>query len=112
MQVTADMLKRQEREVGRNRHWRSNFKQLQRQLIQLEEDEVVLDSVFPQARFSNPSPAAAESRGTHGQQAASGCPLQLTGPDVSALRNSCECCGHGGWQGVQYLPHSSRGGNM
>jgi hypothetical protein len=42
------MLKRQEREVGRNRHWRSNFKQLQRQLIQLEEDEVVLDSVFPQ----------------------------------------------------------------
>jgi radical SAM superfamily enzyme with C-terminal helix-hairpin-helix motif len=44
------MLKRQEREVGRNRHWRSNFKQLQRQLIQLEEDEVVLDSVFPQVR--------------------------------------------------------------
>lgn len=48
LQVTAEMLKRQEREVGRNRHWRSNFKQLQRQLIQLEEDEVVLDSVFPQ----------------------------------------------------------------
>jgi hypothetical protein len=50
MQVTAEMLKRQEREVGRNRHWRSNFKQLQRQLIQLEEDEVVLDSVFPQVK--------------------------------------------------------------
>jgi hypothetical protein len=53
------MLKRQEREVGRNRHWRSNFKQLQRQLIQLEEDEVVLDSVFPQVRLLSGGPAAA-----------------------------------------------------
>ncbi|WIA33236.1 hypothetical protein OEZ86_006379 [Tetradesmus obliquus] len=50
IKVTAEMLKRQKREVGRNRHWRSNFKQLQRQLIQLEEDEVVLDSVFPQGQ--------------------------------------------------------------
>jgi hypothetical protein len=44
----ADMLKRQEREGGRSRHWRANFKRLQRELLQLEEDEHVLDSVFPQ----------------------------------------------------------------
>lgn len=44
------MLKRQDREGGRTRHWRSNFKRLQRELLQLEEDEQVLDSVFPQVR--------------------------------------------------------------
>ncbi|KAF8067363.1 LIMR family protein [Scenedesmus sp. PABB004] len=43
-QTTADMLKRQEREAGRTRHWRGNLRQLQRQLLELEEDEVVLDS--------------------------------------------------------------------
>lgn len=55
VQATAELLKRQEREAGKNRHWRSNFKQLQRQLIQLEEDEVVLDSVFPQVGGAVPS---------------------------------------------------------
>ncbi len=49
-QVTADMLKRQEREAGRSRQWRGSFKALQRQLLQLEEDEALLDSVFPPAR--------------------------------------------------------------
>lgn len=44
----ADMLKRQDRENGRTRHWRSNFKRLQRELLQLEEDDVALDAVFPQ----------------------------------------------------------------
>lgn len=44
----ADMLKRQDREGGRTRHWRANLKRLQRELLQLEEDEQVLDSVFPQ----------------------------------------------------------------
>jgi hypothetical protein len=48
LQTMADMLKRQDREGGRTRHWRSNFKKLQRELLQLEEDEHVLDSVFPQ----------------------------------------------------------------
>lgn len=47
-QSMAEMLKRQDREGGRSRHWRSNFKRLQRELLQLEEDEHVLDSVFPQ----------------------------------------------------------------
>lgn len=47
---TAEMLKRQDREGGRTRHWRSNFKRLQRELLQLEEDEHVLDSVFPQGQ--------------------------------------------------------------
>lgn len=46
----AEMLKRQDKEGGRTRHWRSNFKRLQRELLQLEEDEQVLDSVFPQVR--------------------------------------------------------------
>jgi hypothetical protein len=46
----ADMLKRQERDGGRTRHWRSNFKRLQRDLLQIEEDEQTLDSVFPQVR--------------------------------------------------------------
>lgn len=50
-QSTADMLKRQDREGGRTRHWRSNFKRLQRELLQLEEDEQLLDSVFPQVGF-------------------------------------------------------------
>lgn len=48
MQATSDMLKRQDREGGKTRQWRSNFKRLQRELLQLEEDTEVLDSVFPQ----------------------------------------------------------------
>lgn len=44
----AEMLKRQDRGEGRNRTWRSNFNRLQKQLLQLEEDEVALDAVFPQ----------------------------------------------------------------
>lgn len=47
------MLKRQDREGGRSRQWRSNFKRLQRELLQLEEDEQLLDSVFPQVRSTN-----------------------------------------------------------
>lgn len=48
MQSMGEMLKRQDRESGRSRHWRANLKRLQRELLQLEEDEHVLDSVFPQ----------------------------------------------------------------
>jgi hypothetical protein len=44
----SDMLKRQDRENGRNRQWRNNFKRLQKELVQLEEDELALDAVFPQ----------------------------------------------------------------
>jgi len=44
----SELLKRQERDAGRNRQWRNNLRKLQKELLQLEEDEVVLDSVFPQ----------------------------------------------------------------
>ena len=46
----SDMLKRQDRAEGRGRSWRSNFRRLQREVLQLEEDEAALDAVFPQAR--------------------------------------------------------------
>ena len=44
----ADMLKRQDRAEGRSRTWRSNFRRLQREVLQLEDDEAALDAVFPQ----------------------------------------------------------------
>ncbi|GBF96088.1 hypothetical protein Rsub_08964 [Raphidocelis subcapitata] len=46
----SEMLKRQDRAEGRNRSWRSNFRRLQRELLQLEEDEGALDAVFPQGQ--------------------------------------------------------------
>lgn len=67
-QSTAEMLKRQDREGGRTRHWRSNFKRLQRELLQLEEDEHVLDSVFPQVcwlQCSRPGGCAQQARLRH-----------------------------------------------
>lgn len=63
LQTMSDMLKRQDREGGRTRHWRSNFKKLQRELLQLEEDEHVLDSVFPQVSLLEFTPSTV--RGTH-----------------------------------------------
>lgn len=44
----AEALRRKERESGRSRKWRSNFKALQTQLIVLEEDQEQLEKVFPQ----------------------------------------------------------------
>jgi hypothetical protein len=58
----ADMLKRQDREGGRTRHWRSNFKKLQRELLQLEDDEHVLDSVFPQVSLPRDCPIYPQTR--------------------------------------------------
>ncbi len=48
----ADMLKRQERDGGKNRTWRGNFKRLQREVLQLEEDHTALDAVFPQVSMA------------------------------------------------------------
>lgn len=56
----ADMLKRQERDGGRTRHWRFNFKRLQRDLLQIEEDEQTLDSVFPQVRKHPQQPTGSQ----------------------------------------------------
>eukprot|EP00877_Chromochloris_zofingiensis_P003260 jgi/Chrzof1/12935/Cz07g13030.t1 len=44
----AEMMKRQDREGGKNRTWRGNLRRLQKEVIQLEEDEIALDAVFPQ----------------------------------------------------------------
>jgi hypothetical protein len=48
----ASLLKKQDRDGGRDRRWRANFKKLQRELTTLEEDEYQLDRVFPQVRSS------------------------------------------------------------
>lgn len=42
------MLRREEREQGKGRRWRKNFKALQNQMILLEEDEQQLELVYPQ----------------------------------------------------------------
>jgi hypothetical protein len=44
----ASLLKKQDRDGGRDRRWRANFKKVQRELTTLEEDEYQLDRVFPQ----------------------------------------------------------------
>ena len=48
VRLIAEVLKREEREGGKGRRWRRNFKSLQNQLLVLEEDERQLEMVFPQ----------------------------------------------------------------
>jgi hypothetical protein len=50
LQDMAALLKKQDRDGGRDRRWRGNFRKLQRELQVLEEDEYQLDRVFPQVR--------------------------------------------------------------
>lgn len=45
----AEVLKREEREQGKGRRWRRNFRALQNQLLLLEEDEHQLELVYPQS---------------------------------------------------------------
>lgn len=45
------MLKREEREQGKGRRWRKNFKLLQNQMLLLEEDEQQLEMVYPQVKL-------------------------------------------------------------
>lgn len=59
MQSMAEMMKRQDREGGKNRTWRGNLRRLQKEVIQLEEDEIALDAVFPQVCPAPPRPACA-----------------------------------------------------
>ncbi len=44
----GEMLRRQQRDAGRNRTWRTNLRRLQHEVVQLEEDHTTLDAVFPQ----------------------------------------------------------------
>lgn len=44
----AELLKRQQRDGGKDRRWRSNLKKLQREVVALEDDEYNLDAVYPQ----------------------------------------------------------------
>ena len=44
----GETLKRQEREGGKGRTWKKNFRALNNQLLALEEDETGLELVFPQ----------------------------------------------------------------
>ncbi len=44
----AEVLKREEREQGKGRRWRKNFRALQNQMLLLEEDEEQLELVYPQ----------------------------------------------------------------
>lgn len=48
IRMVAEVLRREEREGGKGRRWRKNFKALQNQLVLLEEDERQLEMVFPQ----------------------------------------------------------------
>lgn len=46
----ADLLKKQEKDNGKDRRWRGNLRRLQRELVTLEDDEYHLDAVFPQGQ--------------------------------------------------------------
>lgn len=48
MQETAGKLRKEDREVGRGRKWRSNYRLLNQEVIVLEEEERQLELVYPQ----------------------------------------------------------------
>lgn len=48
MQETAAKLRKEDREVGRGRKWRQNYRLLNQEVLVLEEEEKKLDLVYPQ----------------------------------------------------------------
>lgn len=48
MQETAGKLRKEDREVGRGRKWRTNYRLLNQEVIVLEEEEKQLELVYPQ----------------------------------------------------------------
>ena len=48
MQETAAKLRKEDREVGRGRKWRSNYRLLNQEVVVLEEEERNLELVYPQ----------------------------------------------------------------
>ncbi len=52
----ADKLRKEERESGRSRRWRSAFRRLNQQLASLETEETALEMSFPQVPPTWPLP--------------------------------------------------------
>ena len=48
LQETAAKLRKEDREVGRGRKWRSNYRLLNQEVVVLEEEEKNLELVYPQ----------------------------------------------------------------
>ena len=48
MQETAAKLRKEDREVGRGRKWRQNYRLLNQEVLLLEEEEKKLELVYPQ----------------------------------------------------------------
>jgi hypothetical protein len=63
----AGLLKSQDREGGRDRRWRANFKKVQKELTLLEDDEYQLDMVFPQVGSARPPLGLAGLAGRPGE---------------------------------------------
>lgn len=52
MQETAAKLRKEDREVGRGRKWRQNYRLLNQEVLLLEEEEKKLELVYPQVDLS------------------------------------------------------------
>ena len=48
VQETAAKLRKEDREVGRGRKWRQNYRLLNQEVVLLEEEEKKLELVYPQ----------------------------------------------------------------
>lgn len=52
LQETAAKLRKEDREVGRGRKWRQNYRLLNKEVLLLEEEEKKLELVYPQVDIS------------------------------------------------------------
>lgn len=53
MQESAAKLRKEDREVGRGRKWRQNYRLLNQEVLLLEEEEKKLELVYPQVGQSH-----------------------------------------------------------
>ena len=53
VQESAAKLRKEDREVGRGRRWRQNYRLLNQEVLVLEEEEKQLDLVYPQVSSSS-----------------------------------------------------------
>lgn len=65
MQETAAKLRKEDREVGRGRKWRQNYRLLNQEVVVLEEEERQLDLVYPQVSPSSVKQRLATSPNLH-----------------------------------------------
>lgn len=56
MQESAAKLRKEDREVGRGRKWRQNYRLLNQEVLLLEEENKKLELVYPQVRNQNLTP--------------------------------------------------------